>query len=119
MFHRTLFVAVEFVPFSSSFEHLLMLTIDRSNVFLGRIEMEKLNTDLYLQNCYIMKENERLRKKAQLLNQENQALLSELKQKLSIANDNPDKSSSSITSGLTNLSLCSDSKLNPSNPSEA
>ncbi|KAG6470575.1 hypothetical protein ZIOFF_071649 [Zingiber officinale] len=44
--------------------------------------MERLNTNLYLQNCYIMKENERLRKKAQLLNQENQALLSELKQKL-------------------------------------
>ncbi|RRT51401.1 hypothetical protein B296_00014239 [Ensete ventricosum] len=43
--------------------------------------MERLNTQLYLQNCYIMKENERLRKKAQLLNQENQALLSELKQK--------------------------------------
>ncbi|KAJ4793684.1 Protein LITTLE ZIPPER 4 [Rhynchospora pubera] len=45
-------------------------------------EMERLNTKLYLQNCYIMKENERLRKKAQLLNQENQALLSELKQRL-------------------------------------
>lgn len=30
-----------------------------------------------------MKENERLRKKAQLLNQENQQLLSQLKQKLS------------------------------------
>ncbi|KAJ0089211.1 hypothetical protein Patl1_32483 [Pistacia atlantica] len=44
--------------------------------------MERLNSKLYLQNCYIMKENERLRKKAQLLNQENQALLSELKQKL-------------------------------------
>lgn len=44
--------------------------------------MERLNTKLYLQNCYIMKENERLRKKAQLLNQENQALLSELKQRL-------------------------------------
>ncbi|CAL9770163.1 unnamed protein product [Musa acuminata subsp. burmannicoides] len=43
--------------------------------------MERLNTQLYLQNCYIMKENERLRKKAQLLNQENQALLSELKRK--------------------------------------
>ncbi|KAJ1699674.1 hypothetical protein LUZ63_008186 [Rhynchospora breviuscula] len=44
--------------------------------------MERLNTKLYLQNCYIMKENERLRKKAQLLNQENQVLLSELKQRL-------------------------------------
>ncbi|KAG5086706.1 hypothetical protein JHK82_054103 [Glycine max] len=33
-----------------------------------------------------MKENERLRKKAQLLNQENQQLLSELKKKLSKGN---------------------------------
>ncbi|THU53830.1 hypothetical protein C4D60_Mb10t18550 [Musa balbisiana] len=47
--------------------------------------MERLNTQLYLQNCYIMKENERLRKKAQLLNQENQALLSELKRKQTLA----------------------------------
>ncbi|XP_042414882.1 protein LITTLE ZIPPER 3 [Zingiber officinale] len=54
--------------------------------------MERLNTKLYLQNCYIMKENERLRKKAQLLNQENQALLSELKlkQKLTKASSIPD-----------------------------
>ncbi|THU66828.1 hypothetical protein C4D60_Mb05t18300 [Musa balbisiana] len=44
--------------------------------------MERLNTKLYLQNCYIVKENERLRKNLQVLNQENQALLSELKQKL-------------------------------------
>jgi hypothetical protein len=45
-------------------------------------EMDRLNAKLYLQNCYIMKENERLRKKALLLNQENQALLTELKQRL-------------------------------------
>ncbi|CAL5032271.1 unnamed protein product [Urochloa decumbens] len=44
--------------------------------------MDRLNAKLYLQNCYIMKENERLRKKALLLNQENQALLTELKQRL-------------------------------------
>ncbi|XP_062217393.1 protein LITTLE ZIPPER 3-like [Phragmites australis] len=44
--------------------------------------MERLNTKLYLQNCYIMKENERLRKAAMLLNQENQVLLSELKHRL-------------------------------------
>ncbi|KAJ1386818.1 hypothetical protein SESBI_40509 [Sesbania bispinosa] len=47
--------------------------------------MERLNSDLYFQNCHIMKENERLRKKAQLLNKENQALLSQLNQKLSKA----------------------------------
>jgi single-stranded DNA-specific DHH superfamily exonuclease len=44
--------------------------------------MERLNAKLYLQNCYIMKENEKLRKKAQLLNQENKSLLSELKRRL-------------------------------------
>ncbi|MBA0637788.1 hypothetical protein Godav_029999 [Gossypium davidsonii] len=60
--------------------------------------MERLNSNLYLQNCYIMKENERLRKKAQLLNQENQALLSELKQKLSKANNNNSKGKNSATS---------------------
>ncbi|OAY77621.1 protein LITTLE ZIPPER 3 [Ananas comosus] len=51
--------------------------------------MERINSKLYLQNCYIMKENERLRKKAQLLNQENQALLSELKQRLAKSNAAP------------------------------
>ncbi|KAL9263328.1 LITTLE ZIPPER 4-like protein [Drosera capensis] len=51
----------------------------------GKRKMERLNSELYLQNCYIIQENERLRKKAQLLNQENQALLSELKQKLSMS----------------------------------
>ncbi|KAL6885902.1 hypothetical protein ACP4OV_010163 [Aristida adscensionis] len=44
--------------------------------------MDRLNAKLYLQNCFIMKENERLRKKALVLNQENQALLTELKQRL-------------------------------------
>lgn len=44
--------------------------------------MDSLNTKLYLQNCYMLKENERLRKAAVLLNQENQALLSELKHRL-------------------------------------
>ncbi|CAA6663729.1 unnamed protein product [Spirodela intermedia] len=47
--------------------------------------MERINSKLYLQNCFIIKENERLRKKAALLNQENQALLSELKQRLAKA----------------------------------
>ncbi|KAK9734274.1 hypothetical protein RND81_04G127900 [Saponaria officinalis] len=48
-------------------------------------KMERVNTELYMQNCYIMKENERLRKKAEVLNQENQQLLSELKQKHRLA----------------------------------
>ncbi|XWS66694.1 hypothetical protein CRYUN_Cryun05aG0223000 [Craigia yunnanensis] len=75
--------------------------------------MERLNSNLYLQNCYIMKENERLRKKAQLLNQENQALLSELKQKLSKANS---KGNSPNTN--PDLNLSSSSNPNPSNSSK-
>ncbi|XP_031398975.1 protein LITTLE ZIPPER 3-like [Punica granatum] len=81
--------------------------------------MERMNSDLYLQNCYIMKENERLRKKAQLLNQENQALLSELKQKLSTANNNSSKSHPGITTGLADLNLGPGSNDDPSNSSNA
>ncbi|KAF3441681.1 hypothetical protein FNV43_RR15596 [Rhamnella rubrinervis] len=74
--------------------------------------MERLNSKLYLQNCYIMKENERLRKKAQLLNQENQALLSELKQKLTKTN-----SKSNATKSIPDLNLSSTSNQNPSGSS--
>lgn len=48
-----------------------------------KVDMEKLNSKLYLQNCCIIQENERLRRKALRLNQENQVLLSELKQRFS------------------------------------
>ncbi|KAI3721787.1 hypothetical protein L2E82_32805 [Cichorium intybus] len=48
--------------------------------------MEKFNSELYLRNCQIIQENERLRKKAQQLDNENQALLTELKKKLSDPN---------------------------------
>ncbi|KAF9679899.1 hypothetical protein SADUNF_Sadunf06G0063500 [Salix dunnii] len=68
--------------------------------------MERVNSNLYLQNCYIMKENERLRKKAQLLNQENQALLSELKQKLSKPNS---KGNAASNNTLPDLNLSSKS----------
>ncbi|KAI4364069.1 hypothetical protein MLD38_020208 [Melastoma candidum] len=61
--------------------------------------MERVNSDLYLQNCYIMKENERLRRKAQLLNQENQALLTELKRKLS---KKPSASGNDVSSSSSN-----------------
>ncbi|KZV27943.1 hypothetical protein F511_36673 [Dorcoceras hygrometricum] len=47
--------------------------------------MEKFNSKLYLENCYIMQENEKLRKTAEILNQENQALLIELQKKLAAA----------------------------------
>ncbi|KAL8516917.1 hypothetical protein ACS0TY_015242 [Phlomoides rotata] len=64
--------------------------------------MEKLNSKLYIENCYIMQENERLRKKAELLNQENQALLNELKHRLAAAgaggNSIPDLNLAAATS---------------------
>ena len=60
--------------------------------------MERLNTKLYLQNCYIMKENERLRKAALLLNQENQALLSELKHRLAKSGSNSNTAAASRAS---------------------
>ncbi|KAK6918501.1 hypothetical protein RJ641_016923 [Dillenia turbinata] len=42
-------------------------------------EMEMKNLKLFMENKSIMEENEKLRKKAILLHQENQALLSQLK----------------------------------------
>lgn len=71
--------------------------------------MEKLNSELYLQNCYIIQQNEMLRKKAQKLNKENQALLYELKQKRSRANSNQNPDTeleirSTSSSGSINLS---------------
>jgi hypothetical protein len=43
--------------------------------------MERVNTSLCLENLLIMQENERLRRKAQHLDQENKALLAELKRR--------------------------------------
>ncbi|WOH02367.1 hypothetical protein DCAR_0521756 [Daucus carota subsp. sativus] len=40
--------------------------------------MDKNNSELYLKNCKIFQENERLRKQAAELKQENKALLTEL-----------------------------------------
>ncbi|RDX60612.1 Protein LITTLE ZIPPER 4, partial [Mucuna pruriens] len=62
-----------------------------------------------LHNCHIIKENERLRKKAQVLNQENQALLSELKQKLSKGN-----AKTNAPNNILDLNLSSSSSQNPS-----
>lgn len=75
--------------------------------------MEKLNSDLYLQNCYIIQENERLRKRAQQLNQENQALLAEMKEKL------PKTSSSSNPNRDARHDSSSTSTLNPSRSSKS
>lgn len=74
--------------------------------------MERLNTELYYQNCHIMKENERLRKKAQLLNQENQELLSQLKQKLS---NGGNESKINASNNMLDLNLGSSSAQNGSN----
>ena len=82
------------------------------NTFI--ITMDRLNSKLYLQNCYIMKENEKLRKKAQLLNQENQALLSELKQKLT---KGPNPKNNAPNSNISDLNLNSSSNANPSSSS--
>ncbi|KQJ92208.1 hypothetical protein BRADI_4g42250v3 [Brachypodium distachyon] len=43
--------------------------------------MDRVNSNLYLQNLCIMEANERLRRKAQQLDQENKQLLAELKLK--------------------------------------
>lgn len=72
-------------------------------------EMERLNSKLYLENCYIMQENEKLRKKAQLLNQENQALLSELKQRLNKSNNNNHHHPNHDPNNIPDLNLCSSS----------
>ncbi|CAJ2632373.1 protein LITTLE ZIPPER 3 [Trifolium pratense] len=75
--------------------------------------MERLNTELYYQNCHIMKENEKLRKKAQLLNQENQELLSQLKKKLS--NGGASNSKTNAPNNMFDLNLGSSSSQNASN----
>ncbi|KAL6328437.1 hypothetical protein AAG906_038312 [Vitis piasezkii] len=63
------------------------------------MSMEKLNSELYLQNCYIIQENERLRKKAQQLNQENQTSSS--------SNPNRDPSHGSSSTSTSNPSRSS------------
>ncbi|KAI3746233.1 hypothetical protein L6452_08657 [Arctium lappa] len=72
--------------------------------------MERLNSKLYMENCLIMQENEKLRKKAQLLNQENQALLSQLKQRLTMGNQNVNNTPDSIADlNLSNTKASSSS----------
>ncbi|KVI07898.1 hypothetical protein Ccrd_013735 [Cynara cardunculus var. scolymus] len=73
--------------------------------------MERLNSKLYMENCLIMQENEKLRKKAQLLNQENQALLSQLKQRLTMGNQNVNNNPDSIADlNLSNTKASSSSR---------
>lgn len=76
--------------------------------------MERLNSKLYMENCLIMQENEKLRKKAQLLNQENQKLLSQLKQRLTMGDQNVKNAPSSFTDlNLSTTNHGSSSSRNP------
>ncbi|PHT37446.1 hypothetical protein CQW23_21019 [Capsicum baccatum] len=83
--------------------------------------MERINSKLYLQNCYIMAENERLRKKAELLNQENQQLLSELKHRLSQAgpsNINNNNNGGGKNNTILDLNLSTNTSKNVSSKSK-
>ncbi|KAL7133564.1 hypothetical protein ABFS83_12G149400 [Erythranthe nasuta] len=59
--------------------------------------MDKVNSKLYMENCQIMEENERLKKTAALLNQENRTLLNELKQRLAAAAPPPQAADASAS----------------------
>ncbi|MQL76087.1 hypothetical protein Taro_008480 [Colocasia esculenta] len=69
----------------------------------GTGTMERLNSELYLQNCCIVRENEKLRRKAALLNQENQTLRRELKQRLAMANQAPPQTQNSTRGSVQEL----------------
>ncbi|EXB52673.1 hypothetical protein L484_022450 [Morus notabilis] len=60
---------------------------DYGKIVGTKVEMEINNLKLYMENQSIMEENQKLRKKALLLHQENQALLSQLQQKFSQPNN--------------------------------
>ncbi|XP_010276171.1 PREDICTED: protein LITTLE ZIPPER 4-like [Nelumbo nucifera] len=66
----------------------------RVSVAVGT-EMELKNLKLYLENQSIIEENEKLRKKAILLHQENRELMIELKKKFSNLGDLPKSNPSS------------------------
>ncbi|XP_042503236.1 protein LITTLE ZIPPER 1-like [Macadamia integrifolia] len=58
-------------------------SVEAAPVGVMGIEMAMKNLKLYLENRSIIEENEKLRKKALLLHQENQVLMFELQKKLS------------------------------------
>jgi hypothetical protein len=59
---------------------------------------------LYFENFYIMKENERLRKQAQILNEENQVLLAQLKKRQLQLKQQGGSSNPNSNTPLSNLS---------------
>ncbi|WOG84391.1 hypothetical protein DCAR_0103574 [Daucus carota subsp. sativus] len=63
--------------------------------------MDKNNSELYLKNCKIMQENERLRKQAAELKQENRALFTELKHRLAASISAGDKAAVDCNSKKT------------------
>jgi hypothetical protein len=69
----------------------------------GLEAMEKAKK-LYMENFYIMKENERLRKQAQVLNEENQVLLAQLKQRQLHLKQQGGSSNPNFNTPLSNLS---------------
>ncbi|KAL4592226.1 hypothetical protein LXL04_005214 [Taraxacum kok-saghyz] len=102
--HITLRILHSAPPLSPSFIN----NFQPSSLKIQRFEMERLNSKLYVENCLIMQENEKLRRKAQLLNQENQALLSQLKQRLTMGDQNGNNAPHSI--GDLNLSTSTSRK---------
>lgn len=60
-------------------------------------DMEVRNLKLYMENMSILQENEKLRKKASLLHQENLALLSEFQQRFSCVHHLPAAAAVSTT----------------------
>lgn len=74
--------------------NLIMFMLKKQNKSRGRVmrseentgkEMVMKNLKLYIENMSILEENERLRKKANLLHQENLELMSEIQNKLSLS----------------------------------
>ncbi|CAI9289441.1 unnamed protein product [Lactuca saligna] len=83
--------------FATSLPPSFISNVHSSLQKIQRFEMERMNSKLYMENCLIMQENEKLRRKAQLLNQENQALLSQLKQRLTMGDQNVNNAPNSLT----------------------
>ena len=82
-----------------------------------RLKMERINLELYMKNRYIMEENEKLRKKAELLKQEHQALLFELNKRLS--QTSPNQNPNGPNPNIPDLNLCSTSDPSASSPSSS
>ncbi|CAN4127450.1 unnamed protein product [Withania somnifera] len=63
--------------------HRLIARRKRSETKESKMDMEMRNLRLYMENMSILEENEKLRKKASVLHQENNALMCEFQKKFS------------------------------------